>query len=137
MGVSFRRSGHSAVSGLLGLLLIAAAVLKAHEQAGAWAAASDFSAGRWLSLGALGVELVLGFWLLTGLYPRLARWLAGTAFVVFLAVSLTRAAAGETSCGCFGRVPVNPWITAGLDAVAVVALLLVRPPDSQGLPVQS
>ncbi|NQT12329.1 MAG: hypothetical protein HQ582_06260 [Planctomycetes bacterium] len=38
-----------------------------------------------------------------------------------------RAISGEASCGCFGKVPVNPWYTLSLD-VALVGLLLVFPP---------
>jgi len=33
---------------------------------------------------------------------------------------------GETSCGCFGTITVNPWITMSLDLVIVVCLAVFR-----------
>ncbi len=132
MATSFRRSGHAVVSGLLGLLLIGAAVLKAHQQASGWPPASGLLADSYLALGTVAFELALGIWLLAGSYPRLARWFAATSFSVFLAVSLAKAGAGEATCGCFGSVSVNPRITAALDALAVAALFLVEPQDGSG-----
>lgn len=43
-------------------------------------------------------------------------------------VSLWKALAGATSCGCFGDVQVNPWYALALDLGATGALLL-RPPS--------
>ena len=72
-------------------------------------------------------EVLLGVWLLTGKY-QLAAWLTVlVAFVGFTAVSFYQGWIGQASCGCFGKVTVNPWITFGIDLVAVTALLLARP----------
>ncbi|MGL6197076.1 MAG: hypothetical protein ACRC2T_19870 [Thermoguttaceae bacterium] len=50
----------------------------------------------------------------------------GTAFLfaIFFTVSFLKGIFGETSCGCFGSVDVNPFITAIFDA-AIVGLLQV------------
>jgi hypothetical protein len=45
----------------------------------------------------------------------------------FALISLYKGISGESTCGCFGRVPVNPWYTFTLDAAAVLALLRWRP----------
>jgi hypothetical protein len=90
---------------------------------------APLSRERWLSAGAIALEMSLGLWLLIGFHPRLARWIAGTCFAIFLGVSAAKGLAGEASCGCFGVISVNPWITAGIDGLAVLALLLARPTD--------
>jgi hypothetical protein len=41
-----------------------------------------------------------------------------------LGVSIWKAVRGDVSCGCFGRVMVHPWYTAGLDAAVIAALCL-------------
>jgi hypothetical protein len=116
---------YSVVSRLLGLVLLFAGAATAYE-------ALDTSGGSgaipWLQAGGGAGEIILGIWLLVGLSPRLSWWLLVGCFVLFLGVSFDRAIAGESSCGCFGRFHVNPWITFGFDAAAIVALALVQPP---------
>ncbi len=48
-------------------------------------------------------------------------------FSGFALVSFYKGISGQATCGCFGRVPVNPWYTFALDAAAVLALLRWRP----------
>jgi len=49
-------------------------------------------------------------------------------FIVFSLVTLYKALSGADSCGCFGSVHVNPWITLlVIDLPAVVALAIFRP----------
>jgi thiol-disulfide isomerase/thioredoxin len=72
--------------------------------------------------------LALGIWLLSGLFKR-AAWLAAVAcFSLFCCVTLYKGLTGAASCGCFGNVHVNPWVTLfAIDLPAVLALLLFRP----------
>ena len=58
---------------------------------------------------------------------RLAWRAAVLCFTVFACVSAYKGLLGEASCGCFGKVAVNPWYTFALD-VALVGLLLGFPP---------
>lgn len=116
------------VSQLLGSLLLAASLLKAHQQRTLFLLAPR-SPERWLSSGAIALEMSLGLWLLSGFHPRWSRWIAAMCFAIFLSVSLAKGLAGEASCGCFGEVSVNPWITAGIDGLAVLTLLLARLAD--------
>jgi hypothetical protein len=64
---------------------------------------------------------------LSGLAPR-AAWLASLVFFALgAAANLYLVLEGQRSCGCFGRVEVNPWWTVGLDAAIVLALMGCRP----------
>jgi hypothetical protein len=84
-----------------------------------------------LQVLAVEVEAVLGVWLLSGLWPR-AAWAAALALFAALAgASLYLALDGQRSCGCFGRVEVSPWWTAGLDVAAITLLALIRPQPVQ------
>ncbi len=49
-------------------------------------------------------------------------------FSAFSAITLYKAVTGADSCGCFGSVHVNPWITLfAIDLPAVIALAVFRP----------
>jgi hypothetical protein len=49
--------------------------------------------------------------MVSGLF-RKAAWIAGTlAYLGFIFVTLFKVIIGAESCGCFGQVHVNPWIT--------------------------
>ena len=54
------------------------------------------------------MEAVLGLWLLSGWSAR-AAWAGATGFFALMAsASLYLALAGQQSCGCLGRIQVNP-----------------------------
>lgn len=119
---------------VLGVFLLATAGLKIHGlYTDPYAQESILLTPR-LLVAVIEVEILLGLWLLSGLAMR-GAWLAALAFFaagasanVYLAVE------GQRSCGCFGRVEVNPWFTLGLDLTATLALLLCRPPPLSVLP---
>src|SRR5262249_25557508 len=50
-----------------------------------------------------------------------------TCFTLLGGISLYLALAGQPSCGCFGKLALNPWYTFGLDVAAVAALWYWRP----------
>ncbi len=55
-------------------------------------------------------------------------WLASIClFSMFGCISLWNAIAGETTCGCFGRLDVSPWLTTAMDLAFVAALIRFRP----------
>jgi hypothetical protein len=111
----------------LGLLLLTAATLKAWQLATGPVLSRGILDSRWLLVGVVELELLLGLWLLAGLLPRPTWAVALGCFSVFACVSLYKALAGQSSCGCFGRVQVNPWYTCGLDSAVVASLLRWRP----------
>jgi hypothetical protein len=67
---------------------------------------------------------------------RKAAWLiAVLAFGLFIVVTLQKGFIGAESCGCFGRVKVNPWITlSAIDIPLFILLLLFRPRGEKLLP---
>ncbi len=77
----------------------------------------------------------LGIWLVCGLFRKAAWLLALMAFTVFIGDTLYRGIIGEVSCGCFGRVVVDPWLTLfAINVPMVVLLLLFRPIGEKLLP---
>jgi hypothetical protein len=72
-------------------------------------------------------ELLLALLLLFGLFQRTAWATCVLFFGVASTFSLYRGLAGETSCGCFGTLTVNPWVTLSLDLTAFVVLTFTRP----------
>lgn len=111
----------------LGLLLLAAAALKGHELATAPVIESGLFNSRWFLILLVEMELVLGLWLLSGLFVQVLWWVAVIGFSAFASVTLYQALGGAESCGCFGAIQVNPWYTFTIDAVAVMALLAFPP----------
>jgi hypothetical protein len=118
---------YDAVRVILGLILLTAAALKGHELATEPVAETSLLTSRWFLIGVVEFELFFGLWLCCGLYSRRTWQAALLCFNAFACVSLYKAISGEATCGCFGRVPVNPWYTFILDLTAVAALLLCRP----------
>lgn len=116
-----------------GLLLFSAAFLKGYELFEAPLLDANPWYSRAFQIAAVEAEWVLGLWLLSGLWRWGVRWAALAAFHTFLAVSVTRALAGEETCGCFGRVPISPIWMAALDLAAILALWLWRPPKGRGV----
>jgi len=68
----------------------------------------------------IAVELVVVavVWLL----PRLARPVALAMLAAFVPVLVGDLVLGASSCGCFGAVPVPPWVTLGMDLTLLVGV---------------
>jgi hypothetical protein len=120
------------VGRVFGVLLLAAAALKAHglglEPVGRMGVFSTPEA----QLAIIELELLLGLWLISGMYA-IGSWLAAVlTFGGFAAASFYMGWVGQSSCGCLGRVAVNPWFAFVLDLV-VLAVLLVGRPDLTSL----
>jgi hypothetical protein len=118
----------NAVLKVLGMLLLVAAVLKGRQLLTEPVANSDIWSYRPLLILTVELELALSIWLLSGMFKK-AAWLAAlVCFSFFSVITLYKAVTGATSCGCFGSVQVNPWITLfAIDLPAVLALSLFRP----------
>jgi len=119
---------------LAGLLLIAAAVLKIieslHVCIPGWREHGLWESYEFL-LVQLPLELSLGVWLISGLF-RKAAWLVGTfAFFGFIGVTLYKGISGAESCGCFGQIHVNPWITLALIDIPMFLLLVINRPGKE------
>ncbi len=115
----------------LGLLLVVAAGLKAYELVAFPVSRGGFLQAPLFLVAVIQFEFLLGFWLFAGVFLRTSWIVAVFCFASFTVVTLVRALEGATSCGCFGRVVVNPWITLSVDSVAVASLLIFRPRESE------
>ncbi len=128
---SFARPGTfapaTALRVALGLLLLTAAALKAHALATGPVPASGLLGSRAFQVAAVEIEVALGLWLVLCVWPRAAWAAALVGFAGFAGIALHRALSGESSCGCFGRIEVNPWHMVLLDTCAVFGLLRWRP----------
>lgn len=111
---------------MVGVVLLGAAALKGHQLATEPPTGGGFGPSRWLLLVVPG-EVLLGLWVLSGWGARRARVVALACFGGFFAISLDRALAGETSCGCFGKLSISPSVSAGIDLFALLGLWFWQP----------
>ncbi len=120
---------------LTGVVLIVASVLKAHHLLTEPIVSGGFWESRLFFVIQIPLVLGLGIWLVSGLF-RKAAWLLGVlALFVFLADTLYKALADAESCGCFGSVEVDPWITLIVFNIPFLLLMLIfRPRDEKLLP---
>ncbi len=91
-------------------------------------ALSLFTSPRW-QISLIEAETLLGLWLLSGIAPRGAWFMASITFVLMACISSYLGLTGQPSCGCLGKVELAPWYSFSLDVVAVAALWFLRPGD--------
>ena len=116
-------SGYDVVRIAVGFLLLLAAGLKGHQLATEPVSGAGILDSRWFLILVVEFEFVFGLWLWGGLCPKWTRWMVLVCFALFSGVSLFKALSGETSCGCFGKVAVNPWYTLLLDIGGLLSLV--------------
>jgi hypothetical protein len=127
------KKANTIVMWFAGLTLIIASALKIQQML----TEPIISKGFWESweffLIQIPLELGLGIWLVCGLF-RKAGWLLGLiGFAGFIGVTLYKALIGAESCGCFGVIHVNPWITLFLIDVPIFLLLAIFRPKGEKL----
>lgn len=116
---------------ILGLTLLVAALFKVHELS--TIPYLDKFPPRWVMIVFIELEILFALWLLF-VPKKLTQitWLATLGlFSFFACVTLYKALIGEASCGCFGRVEINPWYTLIFDSSVVGLLLWFRPKDKR------
>lgn len=113
---------------VLGAVLLIAAALKGYQLLSEPVANTNIWTYRPFLILQVELELAMGVWLLCGLFRKVAWVVVLACFSLFSLVTLYKGLTGAASCGCFGSVHVNPWITLGaIDLPAVVGLALWRP----------
>lgn len=112
---------------VLGLLLLTAAALKIYG----WGVSTVPPVG-WFSTpsvqaAAIGWEILLSLWLLSGI-ALVGSWLAAlVTFVMLAGISGYLGWIGQATCDCFGVISANPWFAFGADLSALLMLLCVGP----------
>lgn len=107
-GKHVRSNGFLILSRLLGGLLLLAAALKIHGLAVDPLSQDGLIFSPWLHIVIIETELLLGLWLFSRLAVKPAWFMAVCMFVLLTAISLYQVLTGQASCGCFGKVHVNP-----------------------------
>lgn len=102
-------------------------MLKAYFPADAVRIERAYAIPSWLSAASVQLELLVGFWLLSGCQATIARVTAISLFSLFALFSLYPALSGSESCGCFGEFAVNPWLTLLVDLTVITVLTAWRP----------
>ncbi len=118
------------IPGLVGVLLVLAALLKAWDTTPAAAWFGNRNLDELAQLLQINVELLLAAGCFSGLAPKTIRRLLLLLFSCFAIYALYLVVAGAESCGCFGPVKVHPWVTFTLD-ITVLALLYCWNPNLQ------
>jgi hypothetical protein len=115
------------LSRVLGIVLLVAAAAKIHGLAVSPVSPVGFFSQAWVQVAVVQLEILLGLWFLTGKAPALAWLSALSLFGAFATITFYEAIVGQASCGCMGKIEVNPWIAFALDSVALALLLWCMP----------
>jgi hypothetical protein len=129
------RSHRRMVACGLGVLLFTAAAAKTYGLAVSPVSPIGFFSQAWVQVAVIYLELTLnlGAWLLSGVAPVLALSAATFLFGCFAAITCYGGIVGQTSCGCLGKVEVNPWVAFTVDSLALALLLASMPRPRQWL----
>ena len=114
---------------LIAFYLLVAVLLKAFFPAESAIMVAGYGVPSWLMLIIPQIELALAFAVALNLSPKATYPIGLGLFTLFGLFSLHRAISGAESCGCFGALTVNPWLTFVLD-LFVVGIFIVTWPRS-------
>jgi hypothetical protein len=87
---------------VLGGVVLLAATAKGYELATAPILGDGIFGSRWFMIAVVELELVLGIWLLSGLFAQALWWIAMLCFSVFAAVALQQALGSYNQLLCSG-----------------------------------
>ena len=127
-----RKSGvlFTLVRVLIGVVLLIAAGMKAHQLISGYVPSPTsvpgipFLTSPSFQLLNVEIELLIGLWLISGLYKRLAACFTIVYFLLLSGVSGYLIVAGSDCC-CFGRLVISPWFTFVFDVFSVATLCLL------------
>ena len=131
-----RRFGFAQFRFVIAAILLLAAGLKAYQlataplplvvQGSVFTPLLELLNDRYFLMAVVVGEILFALVLIAGIWRQWTRLLSLLGFAAFTFVSMMKGLSGETSCGCFGTVTVNPWIAMGLDLVIVACLAIFR-----------
>ncbi|MDR1269674.1 MAG: hypothetical protein LBK82_09120 [Planctomycetaceae bacterium] len=121
---------------VIGTILFLAAGLKAYQlstvplpppvQNSVFTPLLEFLNNRYLLMFVVESEILFALFLFSGIGRQWTWFFSLVGFFAFLIVSAIKGLSGENSCGCFGVVTINPWITATFDLIIVILLIIFR-----------
>jgi hypothetical protein len=123
-------TGYDLVRVLIGVVLLSAAITKGYS--GYSLTTRPTVESDWFLFATVVLELLLGVWLISGAFRPMSWTVSMTCFTCYACVSLHKALAGEASCGCFGKLVVNPWLTLAFNVAVLCVLLYWRPARGDG-----
>jgi len=112
---------------IIAFFLLTAATLKAYQLVKEPTRETSFLMSRWSLMLTANLEVLLALWLASSKRPRLARAAAISTFFLFGCLAFSKALGSAASCGCFGNVSVNPWLTLLIDLTLIAALFIWNP----------
>jgi len=81
---------------------------------------------RYFLMATVMGEILFALILIADIWRSWMWLLSLLGFSAFTLVSLMKGLSGETSCGCFGTITVNPWLTMAFDLSIVACLAIFR-----------
>lgn len=111
---------------ILGSVLLMAAGLKAYQLATEPTLEKFLFTSWWFQTTEVEFELIWAIFLLSRLHRRILWLVTLVGFGTFCCIALYKGISGDSSCGCFGRINVNPWYMFIFDLVSFVSLILCR-----------
>jgi hypothetical protein len=114
--------------GLAGSLLVVAALAKGYARlVSPVVTQTNWWDVRWVQFFFIELELLLGLWLIVGVYQRVARNIAAACFLAFAGHNFWQVWQGESSCNCFGTLAtVDPLMILVVDLVVVLMILSIQ-----------
>jgi hypothetical protein len=117
------RSRYEIVSLAFALILLGAAGLKAYSLAVRAAHEPQLTESDAIAIAAIGIEWVLGGWLVSGAAKTWARRAAIILLAIFVCVAGFRLFSGEVDCGCFGPIHIHPGWALSLDLLVLTGMV--------------
>ena len=102
-------------------ILLFSAVMKAYKTA-----MEPVLGFPWLEIVTVEYEFLLALLLLLGIFPKIIRLITIGTFLLFLAITARLVWLSADSCGCFGKLQVEPRITLGLDLAVILTLFFAK-----------
>lgn len=121
------------LSALLGTVLLVAIALKGYEIATEELHEDSLLSSRWFLILLVEWEIFFALWLLGGFYrfyPRATWWVALLYFFALFVVAADGVLKGGSTCPCFGKAVVPPWLSAAFDLTALAFLAAVPTPSA-------
>jgi hypothetical protein len=124
-----RAIGYRVTSFILGTVLLSAGVAKLFAGSSV-AMVGPFILSAPNQMVLIQFEIFLGIALLISWRPKVMRWVALAFFGSLALASTILVWQGQSECGCFGSVKIDPQATLVFDVCAVVALYVFAPPNT-------